>query len=107
MRDTTWATAMLRAAVVSALAAFTLEILAGAAIYVGARYYVEQHDPRGTSQMTGTVFYFRPLRLRRGDAIDLADLGEHLEAIGFHRTTDSVPGSFALTEKTLSIRSRL
>jgi penicillin-binding protein 1B len=96
-----------RAAATFVSLALTLETLLFCIDYYKAVKYLQEHDPRQNSNMTGTVVYAHPVQVFVGQPISRQEIIEHLQGIGFNSGEKGEKGTFFASGNSLRINSRL
>jgi penicillin-binding protein 1B len=85
----------------------TLQTLVFCVDYYKAVNYLQEHDPRQSANMTGTVVYAHPVQLFVGQSILRKEIVDHLLRIGFKPSEKSEAGTFLVAGNKLLIHSRL
>lgn len=85
----------------------TLQTLVFCVDYYRAVNYLQEHDPRQSANMTGTVVYAHPVKLFVGQSASRKEIVDHLLRIGFKASEKLELGTFFVTGNKLSIHSRL
>ncbi|HEV7397312.1 MAG TPA: transglycosylase domain-containing protein [Pyrinomonadaceae bacterium] len=85
----------------------TLQTLVFCVEYYKAVSFLQDHDPRQSANMTGTIVYAHPVQVFVGQLASRKEIVDHLMSIGFKANEKPEPGSFSVAGNRLSIRSRL
>jgi membrane peptidoglycan carboxypeptidase len=85
----------------------TLESVLFITGYFAAANYLKKNDPRKSGNLAGTLVFARPKLYHKGQALQRAQLIDHLTRIGYRKSDGNEPGTFQVTGSTLHINSRL